>query len=101
LPLSTESACKTQQSKKLFERTKQVLIDGGSSPSRGPANYGEYPIFMHRGQGSHIYDVDGNEYIDWMMGFGALPLGHADPEITQAIAEGAATGAHFATATDV
>jgi len=56
---------------------------------------------MRRGQGSRLYDVDGNEYIDWMMGFGALPLGHADPEITQAIAEGAATGAHFATATDV
>jgi len=48
-----------------------------------------------------LYDVDGNEYIDWMMGFGALPLGHADPEVTQAIAEGAATGAHFATATEI
>jgi len=78
-----------------------VLVDGGSSPSRGPANYGAYPIFMKRGQGSRLYDVDGNEYIDWMMGFGALPLGHADPEIAQAIAEGAATGAHFATATEV
>jgi len=78
-----------------------VLIDGGSSPSRGPVNYGEYPIFMQRGKGSRLYDVDGNEYIDWMMGFGALPLGHADPEVTQAIAEGAATGAHFATATEI
>ena len=91
----------TEQSKRLFERTKRVLIDGGSSPSRGPVNYGEYPIFIKRGQGSRLYDVDGNEYIDWMMGFGALPLGHADPEVTQAIAEGAATGAHFATATEV
>jgi glutamate-1-semialdehyde 2,1-aminomutase len=56
---------------------------------------------MRRGQGSRLYDADGNEYIDWMMGFGALPLGHADPEVTAAIAEAAATGAHFATATEV
>jgi glutamate-1-semialdehyde 2,1-aminomutase len=56
---------------------------------------------MQRGQGSRLYDVDGNEYIDWMMGFGALPWGHADPEVTRAIAEGAASGAHFATATEI
>ena len=97
---STTAFC-TAQSKRLYERTKGVLVEGGSSPSRGPANYGEYPIFMQRGQGSRLYDVDGNEYIDWMMGFGALPLGHADPEVTQAIAEGAASGAHFATATEI
>jgi glutamate-1-semialdehyde 2,1-aminomutase len=91
----------TEKSKRLFERSKRVLIDGGSSPSRGPANYGEYPIFMQRGRGSRLYDVDGNEYIDWMMGFGALPLGHADPEVTEAVAEAAGSGAHFATATEI
>ncbi len=94
-------AFRTEQSKRLYQRAKGVLIEGGSSPSRGPANYGEYPIFMQRGQGSRLYDVDGNEYIDWMMGFGALPWGHADPEVTRAIAEGAASGAHFATATEI
>lgn len=78
-----------------------MLIEGSSSSSRGPVNYGEYPIFMQRGKGSRLYDVDGNEYIDWMMGFGALPLGHADPEVAQAIAEAAATGTHFATATEI
>jgi len=91
----------TKNSKRLFDQSQRVLIDGGSSPSRGPANYGECPIFMQRGRGSRLYDVDGNEYIDWMMGFGALPLGHADPEITEAIAEAAASGAHFATATEI
>ena len=101
MPSNIATTFTTEQSKRLFERTHGVLVDGGSSPSRGPANYGAYPIFMKRGQGSRLYDVDGNEYIDWMMGFGALPLGHADPEIAQAIAEGAATGAHFATATEV
>jgi glutamate-1-semialdehyde 2,1-aminomutase len=99
-PKSATAFC-TEKSKRLYQRASEVLIEGGSSNSRGPANYGEYPIFMQRGQGSRLYDVDGNEYIDWMMGFGALPWGHADPEVTQAIAEGAATGAHFATATEI
>ena len=78
-----------------------MLIEASSSSSRGPANFGKYPIFMERGRGSRIYDVDGNEYIDWMMAFGALPLGHAHPEVVEAITEAAATGAHFATATPV
>ena len=99
-PKSATVFC-TEKSKRLYQRASGLLVEGGSSNSRGPANYGEYPIFMQRGHGSRLYDVDGNEYIDWMMGFGALPWGHADPEVTQAIAEGAATGAHFATATEI
>lgn len=94
-------AGRTEKSKQLYQRTLGLLIEGSSSSSRGPANYGEYPLFMQRGSGSRIWDADGNEYIDWMMGFGALPLGHAHPEVTRAIAEGAASGAHFATATEI
>ncbi|HET9405667.1 MAG TPA: aspartate aminotransferase family protein [Candidatus Sulfotelmatobacter sp.] len=91
----------TDKSKQLYQWSRDVLIEASSSSSRGPLNYGEYPLFMARGKGSRLFDVDGNEYIDWMMGFGALPLGHANPEIVQAMVEGASTGAHFATATDV
>jgi glutamate-1-semialdehyde 2,1-aminomutase len=91
----------TEKSKQIYEQTQGVLIEGSSSSSRGPANFGEYPIFMERGRGSRIYDVDGNEYIDWMMAFGALPLGHAHPEVVEAIAGAAATGAHFASATPI
>lgn len=94
-------AFRTEKSKQTYERTLGVLIEASSSSSRGPANFGKYPIFMERGRGSRIYDVDGNEYIDWMMAFGALPLGHAHPEIVEAITEAASTGAHFATATPV
>jgi len=94
-------AFNTEESRQLYERTVGVLIEASSSSSRGPANFGKYPIFMERGRGSRIYDVDGNEYIDWMMGFGALPLGHAHPEVVEAITGAAATGAHFATATPV
>jgi glutamate-1-semialdehyde 2,1-aminomutase len=92
---------RTEKSKQLYRRTLDLLIEGSSSSSRGPANYGEYPLFMQRGSGSRIWDADGNEYIDWMMGFGALPLGHAHPDVTRAITEAAATGAHFATATEI
>jgi len=101
LKASNTNVFSTENSGRLYERSKQVLIEGSSSSSRGPANYGEYPIFMKRGAGSRLYDVDGNEYVDWMMGFGALPLGHADAEVAAAIAEAASTGAHFATTTEI
>jgi glutamate-1-semialdehyde 2,1-aminomutase len=94
-------AFSTEKSRQIYERTLGVLIEASSSSSRGPVNFGKYPIFMERGQGSRIYDVDGNEYIDWMMAFGALPLGHAHPEIVEAITEAASSGAHFATATPI
>ena len=94
-------ALRTAKSKELYQRTLNLLIEGSSSSSRGPVNYGEYPLFMQRGSGSRIYDADGNEYIDWMMAFGALPLGHADPDVARAICEAASTGAHYATASDI
>jgi glutamate-1-semialdehyde 2,1-aminomutase len=91
----------TDSSKALYKLSRGVLIEGGSSPSRGPATYGAYPLFMERGEGAYVYDADGNRYVDWMMAYGALPLGHAHPAVTTAIAEGAASGAHFATATRI
>jgi glutamate-1-semialdehyde 2,1-aminomutase len=94
-------AFSTEKSRQIYERTVGVLIEASSSSSRGPLNFAKYPIFMESGRGSRIYDVDGNEYIDWMMAFGALPLGHAHPEVVDAIKEAATSGAHFATATPV
>src|SRR5579864_834920 len=91
----------TEKSRQIYEQTLGVLIEASSSSSRGPVTFGKHPIFMERGCGSRLFDVDGNEYIDWMMAFGALPLGHAHPEIVEAITEAASTGAHFATATAV
>ena len=91
----------TNRSKVLFERALRVMIEGGSSPSRGPANYGDYPLFIQRGEGSHLYDVDGNRYLDWMMAYGALPLGHAHPRIVEAVSEAAASGTLFAAATEI
>jgi glutamate-1-semialdehyde 2,1-aminomutase len=91
----------TENSRALFERALQALVEGGSSPSRGPANYGEYPLFIERGEGAYIYDVDGNRYVDWMMAYGALPLGHAHPRIVEAVTEAISTGSLFAAATRI
>ena len=91
----------TDKSRELYQRALQVMIEGGSSPSRGPANYGEYPLFIERGEGSKIIDVDGNRYIDWMMAYGALPLGHAHPRIVEAVNEAVTAGTLFAAATEI
>ena len=82
----------TDKSKALFARAVRVMVEGGSSPSRGPANYGEYPLFIDHAQGSRLYDADGHEYIDWMMAYGALPLGLAHPKISESITNASQTG---------
>ena len=88
-------------SESLFERGRKVLVEGVSSASRGPAAFGTTPRYMSHGRGARLYDVDGKEYIDWMMAFGALPLGHAHPKIAEVLAREGARGSHFATALEV
>jgi glutamate-1-semialdehyde 2,1-aminomutase len=89
------------KSQSLFERGQKVLVEGVSSASRGPATFGGAPRYMSHGAGARLFDVDGNGYIDWMMAFGALPLGHAHPKVVETIAREAARGTHFATALEV
>lgn len=91
----------TEKSASLYRRSSELMIEAGSSSSRGPATFGSYPLFMQSGKGSRICDVDGNCYVDWVMAFGALPLGHAHPCVTQAICDAAMSGAHFASAAEV
>lgn len=91
----------TNTSQSLFDRGMKVLVEGVSSASRGPATFGGAPRYMSHGQGSRLYDVDGREYIDWMMAFGALPLGHAHPRIVETVTREVARGTHFATALEV
>ena len=80
-----------------FDRASRVLVEGVSSPSRGAVNYG-VPRFMTRGAGSRLYDVDGHEYLDLMMGYGALVHGHAHPALIEALTTAAQAGTMFATA---
>lgn len=91
----------TNTSQSLFERGMKVLVEGVSSASRGPATFGGAPRYMSHGQGARLYDVDGREYVDWMMAFGALPLGHAHPKVVEVVAREVARGTHFATALEV
>lgn len=83
----------------LFERGQKSLVEGVNSPSRGSAVYSGGPILLERGKGSHVWDADGNEYVDFMMSFGALIQGHAHPKLVSVVTEAMAEGSHFAAAT--
>lgn len=74
------------KSEQLFEEA-QKIIPGGVTSARHPSKFvpGEYPIFMNRGKGSHVWDVDGNEYIDWIVSFGPVVLGHCNPQVDDAV----------------
>ena len=87
------------RSRDWYLRAQRSLIEGVNSPSRGAAVYSAGPIVLERGQGSHVWDLDGNEYVDFMMSFGALIQGHAHPKIVEVVAQTMAEGSHFAAAT--
>jgi glutamate-1-semialdehyde 2,1-aminomutase len=88
-----------ERSREWYERAQQLLIEGVNSPSRGAAVYSPGPVVLERGRGSHIWDLDGNEYVDFMMSFGALIQGHAHPKIVEVVSQTMASGSHFAAAT--
>lgn len=64
------------RSRELFEEAQKHLVGGVNSPAR---SYEPHPIFMERGEGSKIYDVDGNEYVDYSLAFGPMILGTPTP----------------------
>ncbi len=77
-----------------FERAKRVLPNGVSSGFR---YWGDDETFViDRGLGGHVFDMDGNEYVDFQLGFGPVILGHADPYVCEAVAEAATRGTTFA-----
>src|ERR1700730_3145907 len=84
---------KTRGSRVRFERSRLSLAGGGSSGLRRNAR--PYPLFFTHGAGSTIFDVDGNRYIDYGLGWGPLILGHAHPEVGAAIARQASRGLTF------
>ena len=61
---------------------------------------GRDPIFIERGEGCELVDVDGNRYVDWVCSWGPLILGHADPAVVAAVVEAAARGTSFGAATE-
>ncbi len=98
--LKSERACyeqRTPNSRALYERAGQSMPFGVASSFQ----VGDpYPIYMTSGAGSRVTDVDGNSYVDYHNGFGAMAVGHAHPALRSAIEDAAAQGTHFAATTE-
>ncbi len=85
----------TLTSERLFAQAQTLMPGGVSSPVRAFKSVGGTPRFIERGEGAYLVDVDGNRYIDYVMSFGPLLLGHAPEAVTRAISEQAALGSSF------
>ena len=85
----------------LWRRATAVIPGGVNSPIRAMRAVGlDEPVFMRRGAGAYIEDVDGNRYVDWVMSWGPLIFGHADPETVAAVVDAAADGTTFGAPTE-
>ncbi|EAF8638193.1 glutamate-1-semialdehyde-2,1-aminomutase [Listeria monocytogenes] len=89
------------KSEKAFKEAKKVLPGGVNSPVRAFNSVDASPVFMDHGKGAYITDVDGNEYIDYVLSWGPLILGHADPAVVNAITKAALKGTSFGTPTEI
>jgi glutamate-1-semialdehyde 2,1-aminomutase len=88
-------------SRELYERALRVIPGGVNSPVRAMKAVGlEVPLFAARGEGAYVEDVDGGRYVDWVMSWGPLIFGHADPATVSAVVEAARGGTSFGTATE-
>ena len=90
-----------KRSKELFERAKQLMPGGVNSPVRAFRSVQLDPLFIAAGRGSKIKDVDGNEYIDYVGSWGPLILGHAHPEVIEAVKKTAEKGTSFGAPTEL
>ncbi|WP_328606065.1 glutamate-1-semialdehyde 2,1-aminomutase [Amycolatopsis sp. NBC_00345] len=89
----------TEQSKVWFERAKAAVPGGVNSPVRAFTSVGGTPRFMVRGEGPHLWDADGNRYVDLVSSWGPMILGHAHPQVVEAARAAAAGGLSFGTPT--
>ncbi len=81
-------------------RAERVIPGGVNSPVRAFRSVGGTPPFIVRGQGAHIWDADGNEYIDYVGSWGPLLLGHRHPDIVRAVEEALSRGTSFGAPTE-
>ena len=92
-------ARKTEQSRRLQKRAEQLIPGGVNSPVRAFRSVGGDPLYIVRGQGSRIWDADGNEYVDYVGSWGPLILGHAAPAVIEAVIAAARSGTSFGAST--
>ncbi len=86
---------KQTQSRACYERARQVLVGGVNSPVRAFRAVGGDPVFLKSAKGAHVYDVDGNRYIDLVGTWGPAIFGHAHPEVVKAVQDAAERGLSF------
>jgi len=85
----------------LFAEARDVIPGGVNSPVRAFSAVGGQPLFIERGQGSCLYDVDGNVYVDYVLSWGPLILGHAHPRIAEALKEAVSRGTSYGAPTEL
>ncbi|SEM52165.1 glutamate-1-semialdehyde 2,1-aminomutase [Paenisporosarcina quisquiliarum] len=88
-----------EQSKQAFTEAKELMPGGVNSPVRAFKSVDMDPIFMESGKGAILTDIDGNEYIDYVLSWGPLILGHTEPNVVKAIQQVAETGTSFGAST--
>lgn len=91
----------TTKSEQLFTAAQQVIPGGVNSPVRAFRSVGGTPRFIERGAGPYVWDVDGNRYIDYVLSWGPLTLGHAHPTVVAALQEAAARGTSYGAPTEL
>ena len=84
-----------EKSIQAFQEAKTLMPGGVNSPVRAFKSVNMEPIFMERGKGSKIYDIDGNEYIDYVLSWGPLILGHANDQVVEALKKATESGTSF------
>jgi len=89
------------RSAKLYEEAQQLIPGGVNSPVRAFKGVGGAPLFIARGQGAYLYDVDGNRFIDYVGSWGPLIHGHAHPAVIEAIEKAAANGTSYGAPTEL
>jgi glutamate-1-semialdehyde 2,1-aminomutase len=90
----------TDRSAALFERARAAIPGGVNSPVRAFGAVGGTPRFLARGQGPHVWDVDGNRYVDLVCSWGSLIVGHAHPRVVQAVQAATGRGTSFGAPTE-
>ncbi|HEU0024381.1 MAG TPA: glutamate-1-semialdehyde 2,1-aminomutase [Thermoleophilaceae bacterium] len=93
-------AARTQRSAEAFARALRLMPGGVNSPVRAMRAIGRDPLFVARGDGPELVDVDGNRYVDWVMSWGPLAAGHARPEVVAAVTAAAAAGTSYGAPTE-
>ncbi|MEJ7841586.1 MAG: glutamate-1-semialdehyde 2,1-aminomutase [Rubrobacter sp.] len=99
--LDARTLLRMDRSARLMERAVKRMPGGVNSPVRAFRSVGGDPLFMERGEGSTIFDADGNSYVDYVMSYGPLVLGHAHPDVIGAIERTARKGTTFGAPTEM